>query len=139
MAASFFIDVTRRCVFSRVWDALVDDDLYGHTFAIREHPLFDRAFTQVMDFRDATEVLVSTECVRQLAEHNPWAPEARRAFLMTSALQVGLARVYHRSGNSPADGVEIFERREAALAWVGLHPTTEWPREEPHWSTSVRV
>lgn len=139
MAASFFIDVPRRCVFSRAWGELVDDDLFDQTFAIREHPLFDREFAQVLDMREVEQVSISTDCVRQLAEHNPWRPSALRALVMTNGLLVGLARVYQMSGKAPADGVKICERWEDACAWVGIDPDAGWPSDPPHGKTPARA
>lgn len=139
MAASFFIDVPRRCVFSRAWGELVDDDLFGHTFAIREHPLFGRDLTQIVDYRGVEQVMLSTECVRQLAEHNPWRSSARRSFIMTQGLLVGLARVYQMSGKVPAEGVKIFESWEDACAWTGLDPAIAWPSDPPHWHSPARA
>lgn len=139
MAASFFIDVPRRCVFTRVWGELADDDLFGHTFAIREHPAFDPSFAQVMDYREVARVSLATDSVRQLAEHNPWRRGAPRAFIASQGLIVGLARLYQMSGDEPAEGVRIVSTWDEACEWAGLEATAGWPSQAPDWSTAVRT
>ncbi|MFN8588418.1 MAG: hypothetical protein U0704_11545 [Candidatus Eisenbacteria bacterium] len=139
MAANFHVDIARACVFSRVWGSVVDDDLFGHTFAIRAHPLFRPEFVQVMDYRDVKQVLVSTDCVRQLAEHNPWAREARRALVMNQALLVGLGRMYQLSGAAPAEGVAVCGTWEEAMRWVGLPDDTGWPAQPEHWRSAAQA
>lgn len=139
MPAAFHIDAPARRIFSWGWGDMADDDLYEHVKHLAGDPRFDPGMSQVIDFRDVQDVHVTSECVRRMAELNPFRLEARRALIANRALVIGLVRMYQLSADLPATSLRLFETQQEAFAWVGLDPNAPWPDFEPDWSNVVPV
>ena len=75
---------------------------------------------------------MSTPGIRAVAERNPFAPDAHRAFVVASDEAFGLARMYAAFTDIPNNPINIFRAVGPALEWVGLDPALEWPTESPH-------
>lgn len=139
MPAAFHIDTNVRVVYSWGWGDMRDEDLYGHVRNLAADPRFDPRMSQVMDFHGVQDVHVTNECVRGMADLNPFHIEARRALLASRALVIGLVRMYQLSGNLPATSLRLFDRRQEAFAWIGLDPHAPWPDVEPDWASVIPV
>lgn len=135
MSCEYHIDVTRRCVFTRCWGDLTDEDLLGHQRSIMADPRFEPTMSQCMDYRDVVQVSLTTEGVRALAVRSSFDARARRAFLMNRLVLKGLARMYQVIANVTDDALRICESREEAFEWVGLDLSAAWPEGKPDWSS----
>jgi len=131
MANSYLIDSTRNIVFSRAWGILTDDELLWHSRTLRADPRFDPAFRQVGSFLELSEVRVTAEGVRTLAQLNPFNRDSRRAVVAPSDLVFGLTRMFEAHTNSDPDQFRVFRALGPAFEWVGMDPTASWPSGEP--------
>jgi len=129
--ASYRIDTTRGIVFSRGWGELSDEEVAAHAQALRADPRFDPTFKQIVDFRELTDIRVTSGGVRDVARLNPFRRDARRAFVVASGEAFGLTRMFGFFTDSHNDQFSIFHAIEPAYEWVGLDPATAWPSDAP--------
>lgn len=131
MPGSYLIDLPRRIVFSRGWGVLTDMEIGAHAETLRADPRFDPGFRQIANFLELTQVRVTAEGVRNVALHNPFRPEARRAFAVPSDETFGLTRMFELYTDSHADQFGIFRALGPAMEWLGLDSMTPWPVQPP--------
>lgn len=131
MPGSYLIDSTRSIVFSRAWGILTDDELLWHAQTLRADPRFDPAFRQIGNFLDLSEVRVTAEGVRTLAQFNPFNTDSRRAIVAPTDLAFGLVRMFEAHTRSDPDQFRVFRAIGPAFEWVGLDAAASWPLAEP--------
>ena len=131
MPASYLIDAVAGIVYSRAWAVLTDEQIAAHASALRNDPRFDPGFRQIVDFRELTDIRVSTEGVRGVAQVNPFRRDARRAFVVASEEAFGLIRMFGAYTDSNPEQFRIFRDLENALEWIGLARTASWPAQPP--------
>ena len=131
MPGSYLIDVASGVVYSRKWGVLTDEQIAAYSETLRADPRFDPGFRQIADFRELTDIRVSGAGVREVARHNPFRRDARRAFVVSSEEVFGLTRMFGSYTDSSGDAFRIFRAIEPAFEWIGLDPTTPWPAQPP--------
>ncbi|MBI1375274.1 MAG: hypothetical protein GC159_21355 [Phycisphaera sp.] len=125
MPADFKLDIEARVVYSRAWGVLHDDDMNTHMQRIRELVAsgeIDAAWVQILDFSAVEEVRVTSGCVRQLVELNPWPAESRRAAIAPDTLIFGLVRMYELASCERGHNVRAFSNPQDAFEWLGVDP-----------------
>ena len=120
MGWKYEIDTVRRAIFSIHEGVVNDEDLLERQRIVAADPDFDPSLSQLADFSGATEILVSSEGVRALAEANLYSPESKRAFVAPSDLQYGIARMFQILRDDRPETIQIFRTREEAVAWLDL-------------------
>ena len=122
MPADFSIDAQRRIVFSRAEGVLTVAEILDNSDRMRRDPEFRPDFNQLFDLRGVTKFELSNEDIEQLARQLIFAPESRRAFLVTPGLQVGMARMFatYRTIAGGEHGIRIFTDPGEARSWVSL-------------------
>jgi hypothetical protein len=132
MPAEFYIDATRQMVFSRGHGIVTSGDIEGHMRRLKMHPEFQPAFNQLLDFREASEIDVPNQDLRELATRSIFDRTSKRAFLVNSDLQFGLARMYGTLRDVHGqEVVRVFRDQAAALAWLGLAAGADPARYPP--------
>jgi hypothetical protein len=131
MPGSYWIEVDRRLVFTRAWGVLTDDELIAHALTLRADPRFVRSYAQIVDFRELSELQVTSDGVTLLARQNPFPPDARRAIVVPSDLVYGMTRMFQVRMEAGHEHFAIFREIEPAYEWVGLDRATPWPTREP--------
>jgi hypothetical protein len=112
-------------VFSKATGAFTFEDALGHMDRLSRHPDFRPAFNQILDFRQVTELALSGDDVQELAKRNIFAADSRRALLVTSGLQFGLARMFASyRGIAGEEGIRVFTEAKEARSWVRLPEET---------------
>jgi len=135
MAFDFYIDAKLGVVFSKA-DGVFDRTVaLGHMDQLSRHPDFRPEFHQLADFRMVTQFAMTAEDVRQLAKRAIFSASSKRAFVVSSDLQFGLARMFraHREMNGE-EGIMIFREMREALDWLSLsaEPDSQlFPRLHP--------
>jgi len=121
MPADFYIDVSRRMVFSCGNGVLRLADFRDHMERLLAHPDFRPEFNQLLDFRHAEDVVSATEEIILLAARNVFSPKSKRAFVVTSDLHFGLVRMFgsYRE-NAGEQGIKLFREMKPALTWLSL-------------------
>jgi len=108
-------------VFSRATGVVTVADVLGHMDRLSRHTDFRPEFSQIIDFREAAEVRLSSDEVQEIARRNVFAAESRRAILVTPGLQFGLARMFATYRELAGEqGIHIFTDAAEARSWVSL-------------------
>ncbi len=102
MPAFYVIDKDRKAVFSSGKGMLTAADLMGHQERILKDPEFDPTYSQLLDFSGITEIEITSEDVRRLAQKNVFSSDSRRAFVVQDDLQYGLAECLKSTAILPA-------------------------------------
>ena len=121
MPAEFYIDVPRRMVFSRGTGILTLADATAHMDGLLAHPDFCPEFHQLLDFSQVREIILTGDEIRSLAERNIFSPRSRRAFVISTDLHFGLARMFGAYREIAGEhGILIFRELTPALAALEL-------------------
>ena len=120
MPASFVIDHQHRIVRSKGWGVLVEADFMGTQRGLREDKQFDPTYRQIYDFSEVTSINISSSQLQSIAYASPFSPQARRAFVVSSDVAFGMARMYSLMGDRNPETLRIFRDRGSALSWLGL-------------------
>src|SRR5260221_2200018 len=131
MPASYPIDDERRTIFSRAWGVLTDADVVRHNRALIQEPRFRPGYNRLADFRDVTELRLTAEVVSSEAALLRLAPNSRRAFVVSTDLAFGFARMFQLAGAVPDEALQVVRDLESGMAWIGLSPGTPWPAAAP--------
>jgi hypothetical protein len=131
MPGSYLIDVESGVVYSRAWGVLTDEEVAAHSETLRADPQFKPDFRQIVDFRELTDIRLSGAGVRELARHNAFHRNARRAFVVASDESFGLVRMFGMFADSDVETFTIVRTLEAAFEWIGMEATTPWPDRAP--------
>jgi hypothetical protein len=117
-ATSFYLD--RRLMITRAWGHIKVADVRACQQELGQRPGFDPTWAHVVDARDAVQVDLSTDEIRQLAATSVLAPSARRAMVATDRAIFGLFRMYATLFELQVDGsaVGVFTTLEEAVEWV---------------------
>jgi hypothetical protein len=107
-------------VRSRGWGNLSGADVAAHYRAIAADPVFDPTFDQLADLREVADFTISSPQVREDALLAVFAPSARRAFVASSDLAFGLARMYGLHAESAQQNIQVFRELAEAERWLGL-------------------
>lgn len=132
MPADFYIDVPRRMVFSHGAGVVGFADFRGHMERLLGHPDFRPEFSQLLDFREVKDVVITTEEIVLLAARNVFSPKSRRAFVVNSDLHFGLVRMFgsHREF-AGEQGIRLFREMQPALDWLALTEGADAERFSP--------
>lgn len=122
MPAGFQIDAERGLIVSQASGVVTEDDLREHQTKLRQDPDFDPGYDQLWDFRDVTEISVSSEAIRDLARARSFDPGARRALVAVSDVGFGVARMFAALHDDAPEEVQVFRSVEEARDWLGTAP-----------------
>lgn len=118
------LDTTQRVVWTRCWGVLSDADIAGHQAALRNDPRFKPDFRQLVDTHEVTEVQVSARMVLKMGESRLFAPEAKRAYVVTRDVMFGLVRMYGLCQELRGRAeIQAFRTRAEAIDWLGVEDT----------------
>jgi len=123
MAIFIEVDSHNRIVFSRVDGVLDFAACKEHMTRLRADPTFQQTYSQVLDFRNVDRLELSPDEVRILAKQTVFSPTSRRAFLVSTDLQFGLARMFGTHRDINGEGfVGVFRTVDQAADWIGHKP-----------------
>lgn len=120
MPSAYVVDESRSLILSRAWGVLTDQELRTHLTAFSNDPRFRPNFHQLADFREVTDLAVTSSGVRYLARESPFTGGSRRALVVSSDAAFGLGRMFQILDDESAPEVEVFRDLDDALAWLGL-------------------
>ncbi len=110
-------------VSSRAWGVLTDDDLLEQQRRLGQDPEFEPRLNQLFDFREVTDVKVTSNGIRVLAERDLFHADARRAFIIHpgALLMFGLMRMFENLTTEYPDELRVqFDHIQQAREWLGL-------------------
>jgi len=120
MPAEYKIDTSSGVVFSLAQGVLTENDAYSHQDKLRKDPDFDPSFSQLFDFVNVGQVLLSTEAIHHLAERNPFGLGSKRAFVAPSDLMYGLSRMFQVLITDHQNELSVFRDMQEAHKYLSL-------------------
>jgi hypothetical protein len=120
MPTDFIVDGERRIVRNRAWGVLTDADLAAAQDALRTHASFQPDFRQLFDASEVTTLAVTTNGMRSLARKSPFAVTARRAVVVNSDEQFGIARMFELLSHRDSAFFRVFRDIHDARAWLEI-------------------
>ena len=119
MPTFYKIDKERRLVMSTYSGVLTIEDALGHQKKLLKDPDFDPSFSQLFDVTRVTDMRLTAEDVRTLAQRTVFSPDSRRAILVSNDLQFGLSRMFGIFRETKGEKrIRVFRDLEEALEWV---------------------
>jgi hypothetical protein len=120
MPASYRIDREHGVVLSRAWGVLAADEVVAHYRDLASDADFDPGFVQLIDLRNVERIEMSFAAVRSLAERPVFAAGQRRAIVVSTTEQFGVARMYGSLCAFAGEVVDVFRKLETAAWWLGI-------------------
>ncbi|MCU1285982.1 MAG: hypothetical protein JWO13_2332 [Acidobacteriales bacterium] len=125
MPCNYIIDGERKLVITSGSGVLTAAEALEHQQRLAADPAFHNDFSQLLDFTALTDLDISADWIRHLAERSLYSSRSRRAFLVNSALAVGMSNMYasYREFAGGEEEMKIFRDRNEALRWLaGAEP-----------------
>jgi hypothetical protein len=119
MSANFVINEGHRIVFSLAAGQLTYADCVGHMDRLLADARFRPDMRQIIDFNDVSDVELTNDQIRELAARTVFGSGSRRAFVASTDVLYGLARMFqtHREFEGET-GIAIFRDMAEATMWV---------------------
>jgi hypothetical protein len=120
LPATYVIDPERKLVISSAWGIMTDDDVREHHRMLRDDPLFDPTYRQLIDMTGITEDLVGSRAKRDESQDQIFAPGVRRAWVAPGDYTFGMARMYAVAAETQGQNIGVFRNRSEADQWLGV-------------------
>ena len=121
MPTEFTIDPEHGVVISRGSGVFTHADYLDHMLRMEADPRFNPDFNEIVDCRMFSHLDLSGQQISDLAGRSAFGPGSRRAFVVASELQFGLARMFATYRQmSGGQEVMVFRDMPSAISWLGL-------------------
>jgi len=118
VAWSFSLDPEKRLVVVDFCGTITADEVAKYSKSLLARSDFKPTFSEIADLTRVTEIDLQADDFLKLADKiDPFWPEAKRAFVVRTAMQNYAARM-HRILRSDRN-INIFRSVEEALTWIG--------------------
>ncbi len=119
--AQYFIDTEKNLVVVKLGKKLTVDDIERYAKLLRSDPRFRPTCAEIADLTQVEELdLQADEFLRLADEIDPFAPDAKRAFVVCNAVQNHAARMHKVLRTQKR--FEIFHSVEEAERWISSEP-----------------
>jgi hypothetical protein len=133
MPISTRTDSVKRRVYCTGYGILTSDEVNEHMDVLVRDPEFEGTFSQLVDFRDVTEVRLTHDEIFELAKRQVFSDTSKRAFVMANPMQFGLARMFQSYRAAKGErGIRIFTNAEDAVTWLDLEDRIQHPVQGPY-------
>jgi hypothetical protein len=119
LPATYSIDVERKLVISLGWGVMTSADVREHRRALRNDPLFDPNFRELVDMSGITEDRVDLGAKQEVSQDQIFAPNVRRAWVASADYSFGMARMYAVAAERRGQAIGVFRTRKEAEDWLG--------------------
>jgi len=118
MSLAYTIDTNRRLIVMHAAGVLTEGDVTRVREQILRDPAFDPTYDQLFDVSDVEDIALSKESMARLADTSILSPAVRRAFVATTTLQYGMARMFTTMSEQRNHVTQIFRGLDEAEAWL---------------------
>ncbi|HTS34392.1 MAG TPA: hypothetical protein VMH04_01905 [Candidatus Solibacter sp.] len=116
-SATYRIDAKQRHVAVKFPKKVNVAVIESYCNALRNNPIFSPNFSEIVDITEVEEIeLAPDEMIRIADQVDPFAAEARRAFIVRTSVQNQNARMHKALRISK--NLEVFRSQKEALAWI---------------------
>lgn len=115
---TYTIDRTKRMVSVKFGNALSARDIVNYASSLRDNPLFEPDFSELVDLRNVEQLPMDAEQALKLADEiDPFSLGAKRAFVAQKSAAIYAARMHMLLRNENRN-IRIFESMEEATQWL---------------------
>ena len=134
MSVNVTIEVGENIVLVKFTGEVKDADLIGIAALTKAHPLFDRSFSEIVDFSAATGGKVSTFAVQTLAQRTSIYDRVSKHVVVAPQAHVfGLTRMYQAYAQKTRPNMVVVHTMEEAREHLGLGESpSKQKRVDPH-------
>ena len=118
MATKFVVDSNLKLVTLVADGVLERQHIADYLRALRRDPAFHPEFSELVDLSNVEESRITAKDQEELATLDPYAREAKRAFVAPQDVLYGYCRMYQMISDQPNIGV--FRTKAEAFRWLGL-------------------
>lgn len=130
MPATFLVDVERRIIFLRLSGVVTEEELFTTAKAANnDERAKEGGFDRLIDLSETSQLKISSEGVRRLAEVTREFVVGHRALVATSPVTFGIARMWEQNLLLPPDHSRVFDNLPDAMEFLGLDRDMPWPAE----------
>jgi hypothetical protein len=114
------VDPEKRLVTVKFGKKVNGSDIAAYAGALRADPLFDPAFSEIVDLQAVEELnLHGTEMIGLADQIDPFSYTSRRAFVVGNSVQGHAARM-HQILRCSKESISIFHSVAEAEKWIQL-------------------
>lgn len=125
MPASLRVDVKNEIVYSSFRGRLSDSDLLAHGEALKNHPDFNPAFSEIVDFSEVTELKVTVGFINTMAKSSSvYSADSKHAVIAPHDLTYGIARMYQMLAEDTRPNVAVVRSMAEARKFLGIASAT---------------
>jgi hypothetical protein len=118
--ADYQILPEKRVVIVKFGKRVTEKEIAMYALSLRVDPVFDPAFSEIVDLREVEELdLHGNEMVELADKIDPFSLDAKRAFVVRDSTQAHAARM-HQILRLSKDNISVFHSVEEAENWLGL-------------------
>jgi|SRR5215208_7396877 len=99
---------------------VTNEEAHDHNQRLRSDHQFDPTYRQLVDLTGITDIRINTPTVTAAAQEQKFAPGTRRAFVASSDVAYGMARMFALRAEAAGQTIEVFRDRRTAEDWLGL-------------------
>ncbi len=122
MPIRYRIDLKQEIVYTTADGVLTDAELAENQDNLRKDPDFHPSFNRLADYRAVESFELTGTDVRRLAGAKGITKSegSRRAFVVSSDLAYGMARMFQILADDTPVTIEVFKDMTEARKWLGL-------------------
>jgi hypothetical protein len=125
MPVGYKIDKEHRLVMSTAYGVVTREDVLFHQQRLVTDPDFRPTYSQLADFTHMAVLEFDATAAGLFAAGDVFAPEARRAFIVSNKEAFGLARVFDTlRGSNGEEGIRVFLTVEEGFDWISPRGTS---------------
>ncbi len=119
MPVTLTIDREQRLVYSAFLGTVTDEEFQGQPARIMNHPQFDPAFADILDFSSTTEVQVSDATLSRMAEAKSiFSPNAIHIVIAPRGLIAKMAKQFQKLTLESRPNFVVVENRPQAFEYL---------------------
>ena len=118
MSLNVTVDVTRGLIVTRATGVLTFEDVLSARAQAQANPNFNAGYNDLFDLREVTEIRISGAEMARIAATSVLARGVCRAFVVTTQVQYGMARMFSGLAEPHDQNVFVFRDLAVAEAWL---------------------
>jgi hypothetical protein len=120
MPITLTIDRERRVVYSALHGLFTEAEFMQHAEKIKSHPAFDPSFSEILDCRGITEMIVSEALLQELAvSPSIYNPESKHVVIAPKGLIEKMATKYRGLATETRPNFAVVRTSEEAYEYLG--------------------
>jgi len=127
VSLSVTVDVARGLIVTCASGVLTFEDVLSARAQAQAHPNFDASYNDLFDLREVTEIRLTGAEMARIAATSVLSRGVSRAFVVTTQVQYGMARMFSGLAEPHDQNVFVFRDLAVAEAWLSARkrPSTE--------------